>query len=62
MKMRIKRFFLNVVQKSNFYFSIVHISTNNTPGNLKLCIHVDNIPAEGSMSQILDLGLSFHFM
>ena len=46
----------------NLYFSIVHISTNNMPDNLRFCIHVDNIPPEGTVSQISDLGLSFHFM
>ena len=44
------------------YFLIVHISTNDMPDNLRLCIHVDNIPSEGKVSQIFYLGLSFHFM
>ena len=32
------------------------------PDNLRFCIHVDNIPPEGIVSQIFDLGLSFHFL
>ena len=32
------------------------------PDNLRFCIHVDNIPPEGTVSQISDLGLGFHFM
>ena len=32
------------------------------PDNLRCCIHVDNIPPEGTVSQISDLGLGFHFM
>ena len=46
----------------NFYFSILHISSNNRPGNLRVCIHVDNIHPEGTVSQMFDLGLSFNFM
>ena len=36
----------------DLYFSIVHISTNNVLGNLKSCEHLDNIPLEGTVSQI----------
>ena len=46
----------------NFYFLIVHISTNKMPDNLRVCIHVDNILPEGAVSQISELGLGFHFM
>ena len=62
MKMRIKQFFLNGVQKSYFLTFIIHISTNNMPDNLRFCIHVDNVPPEGTVSQVFDKGLSFHFM
>ena len=46
----------------NFYFSIVHISTNNVIGCLKLCMHVRNIAVEGTVSQISFLNLSFYFI
>ena len=36
----------------NLYFSIVHISAKNVLGNLKCCMHLDNIPIEGTVSQI----------
>ena len=39
------------------YFSIVHISSNNVLGSLKLCMHVGNINVEGTVSQIF-----FHFL
>ena len=42
-----ERYFLD------FYFSIVHISSNNVLGSLKLCMHVSNILVEGTVSQIL---------
>ena len=38
-------------------FLIVHISTNIVLDGLKFWLHV-----EGTVSQIFDLGLSFHFM
>ena len=44
------------------YFSIVHISLNFALNNLKFCGAVDDIPIEGTMSQIFVLSLRFHFM
>ena len=35
-----------------FYFSIVHISSNNVIGSLNVCKHVSNIHVEGTVSQI----------
>ena len=35
-----------------FYFSIVHISSNNVLGSLKLYMHVGNIHVEGTVSQM----------
>ena len=43
-------------------FLIVHISTNIVIDDLKFWLHVPNLHFEGTMSQIFDLGLSFHFM
>ena len=57
--------FLNWYAKCffNFYILIIHSSIiNNVLCNLKLCIHVHSIHVEVSVSQISDLGLSFHFM
>ena len=34
----------------DFYFSIVHISSNNVLGSLKLCMHVGNILVSDSFS------------
>ena len=45
-----------------FYFLIVHISTNNVLFGLKVWVYVRNIRSEGTVSQILVLGLSFYFM
>ena len=36
----------------DFYFSIVHISSNNVVGSLEFCMHVGNIHVEGTVSQI----------
>ena len=46
----------------NLYFSIVRISTNNVLGRLKLCMYLNNIPLEGTVSQIFYLSPSFYFM
>ena len=48
----------------NFYFLVVHISTNNLLYGLNFYRHVDNIHVEGtvSVSQIFVLCLGFHFM
>ena len=35
-----------------FYFLIVHISSNNVLGSLKLCMHVGNTYVKGTVSQI----------
>ena len=43
-------------------FLIVHISTNIVLDGLKFWSHVPNIHVEGTVSQISDLGFSFHFM
>ena len=45
-----------------FYFLIVHISSNNVLGSLRLCMHVGNTHVEGTVSQIFSLYLSFYFM
>ena len=45
-----------------FYFSIVHISSNDVYGSLKFCMHVGNIYAEGTLSQIVFKTPSFYFM
>ena len=37
----------------DFYFSIVNISQSNVFGSLKLCMHVDNIYVEETVSQIV---------
>ena len=46
----------------NFYFSIVHISSNNVLGSLKFCMPEGNIQVEGTVSQIFFLYPSFYFM
>ena len=46
----------------DLYFSIVHISTNNVLGNLTFCEHLDNIPLEGTVSQVFYLSLGSHLM
>ena len=51
-----ERYFLD------FYFSIVHISSNNVIGSLKCCMHVGNIHVEGTVSQIVCSYHSFYFM
>ena len=45
-----------------FYFSVVHISSNNVLDSLKLCMHVGNIHVEGTVSQIIFLNPTFYFM
>ena len=45
-----------------FYFLIVHISSNNVIGSLKLCMHVGNIHVEGTVSQIFFPYHSVFFM
>ena len=45
-----------------FYFLIVHISSNNVLGSLKLCMHVGNIHVEGTVSQIFSLYLSYYLI
>ena len=54
-----------IFTKKNYfftYFLIVHISLNLVLNNLKFCENVDDIPIEGTVSQNLDLSLSFNFM
>ena len=46
----------------DLYFSIVQISTNNAFGNLRVGKHLDNIPLEGTASQIFYLSLGSNFM
>ena len=46
----------------DFYFFIVHISTNNALYVLKFWVYVGIIRFEGIVSQILILGFSFYFM
>ena len=46
----------------DFYFSIVHISSNNVLDSLKVCMHVSNIYVEGTVSQIIFLSPTFYFM
>ena len=48
------------LKRSGFF--IVHISTNSALDGLKFWMHVPNIHFEGTLSQIVVLGLSFHFM
>ena len=43
-------------------YLIVPISTNIVLDGLKFWLHVPNMHAEGTVSQIFYLGLSFHFM
>ena len=38
------------------------ISLNSSCLEVKLCIHADNIPFEGTVSQIFNICLSFYFM
>ena len=45
-----------------FYFSIVHISSNNVLGSLKFYIHVDYTYVEGTVSQMFFKTLTFYFM
>ena len=45
-----------------FYFSIVHISSNNVLGSLEFCMHVGNIHVEETLSQIFFPYPSFYFM
>ena len=40
----------------NFYFLNVDISLIICANNLKFCIHIENITAEETVSQILDIG------
>ena len=46
----------------HFYFLNMDISLNICFSGLKFVMVVHNIPFEGTMSQISDLGLSFDFM
>ena len=46
----------------DFYFSIVHISSNNVFDSLEFCMHVGNIHVEGTVSQIIFLCPTFYFM
>ena len=46
----------------DFYFSIVHISSNNVIDSLQFCMHVNNIHVEGTVSQIIFLSPTFYFM
>ena len=45
-----------------FYFLVVHISTDNVLYSLKRFTHVNYIRVEGTVSQILVLGLSCYFI
>ena len=45
-----------------FYFLIAHTSTINVLDGLKFWVHISNISFEGTVSQILVLGLIFYFM
>ena len=45
-----------------FYFSVVHISSNNVLDSLKCCMHVRNIHVEGTVSQLIFLNPTFYFM
>ena len=49
-------------QLFNMYFLIQDISLNNTFRSIKFKTHIHNVDKEGTMSQILDLGLSFCFI
>ena len=42
-----------------FYFLIAHTSTINVLDGLKFWVHISNISFEGTVSQILVLGLIF---
>ena len=46
----------------HFYFFNMDISLNICFSGLKFVMVVHNIPLEGTVSQISDLGLSFDFM
>ena len=48
---KIKKWYAKIVIFS-LHFSVVHISTNNELGNLNCCMHQDNIPHKGTVSQI----------
>ena len=45
----------------DFYFSIVHMSSNNVLDSL-ICMHVGNIHVEGTVSQIIFGCPTFYFM
>ena len=57
--MKVKKNIWKCINIFDFYFSIVHMSSNNVFGSLNICMHVGNIHIKGTVSQIHFLILVF---